>query len=176
MTGRPHQAPLGNRVAEAVASTIDRRQFLRRMAKVTFFAASVAAAGGGLVLLDTEQAGANPCGKSSNVPGAGCPNGGPYGYAPCGPSPCCSSLGKGCNCDLGNGACSSSGHCSGAQFDIYHPVNCWSCSTYSACGNAGCLCEFTTTCCDCGVDSRYCASSSGRCVAWYLTRTGGPFC
>lgn len=157
---------IGSRIAESLAERMERRQLFRRAAKMSFLTISIAAAGGGFMLLDAKRALANPCGNINNVPGNGCPNGGVYGYAPCGPSPCCSSLGNGCNCGTSGGGCLSGGKCLGAQYNIYSS-HCWSCQTSSPC-KTNCTCVYITTCCDCGVVSS-CGTPSGRCVSWYLT-------
>jgi hypothetical protein len=171
------------RLAESIARRIERRRFIRRSAAAVFSTVVGVAAGGGLEVLTATKALANPCGKSSNKPGPGCPVGGAnsiYGYAPCGPSPCCSWYGSSnCNCEAADaGNCKSkganNGYCEG-DGRYYSATNCWSCSV----GLNGYI--YTTTCCDCGINSAHksvCQPPSGssgggyyanRCVSWYLT-------
>lgn len=153
------------RFAEAVASTIDRRRFLRTSAKATFFTVAVATAGGGLSVLSAKPAWANPCGNKNNVPGPGCPTGGAYGFAPCGPSPCCDNPPRSaaCRCHDGAGGCKKNdgANCRGLEFPIYG-TGCWSCNTQTNLGG-GCYRINTTTCCDCG--TRNCGDPYARCVS-----------
>lgn len=162
-------APSG--FAVKLANRIERRRFLRLSSQAAFIGAAGLAAGAGLDLVRSPKAYANPCGVRTNVPGLGCPSGGKYGYAPCGPSPCCDHYGSGpCNCAnpaVPTGGCKSTGYCKGAGF-YYSGTNCWACGVHYG----GAL--WVTTCCDCEYKSAYyntCKPSSGkyfgRCIAWW---------
>jgi hypothetical protein len=161
-------------LAVKIAEGIERRRFMRRAAQTAFFLAAGVTVGGGLDLFGASKAYANPCGKKSNVPGLGCPKGGAtsvYGYAPCGPSPCCDYYGSGpCNCANAShpGLCLSSGRCAGDGY-YYANSNCWTCGVNIQ-GN-----EWLTTCCDCEYKDKYktdCKPSkgyyAGRCISWYV--------
>jgi hypothetical protein len=159
-------------IAVRLASRIERRRFLRLASQATFVAVAGIAVGEGLGAINPPKAYANPCGNKSNKAGLACPNGGEYGYAPCGPSPCCAHYSGGCNCAGSSpGSCKTSGYCAGDGY-YYSGTNCWSCAVSYA-GQ-----EFITTCCDCSYKSAYydtCKPSSGyyagRCISWW---TGSP--
>jgi hypothetical protein len=142
-----------------VASHIERRRFLRRSAQAAFVGVAGLAAGGGLTLFRAPSAYANACGTSASNkcgnangwPGPGCPT--VAGFAPCGPSPCCSYYGSGkCNCQSTPGNCKSNGTCEGKTTEVYS-TGCWSCG-YHVSGTT-----FVYTCCDC----HYTTSAAGGC-------------
>ncbi len=105
------------RFAEGVAERIDRRRFFRKAARSGFMTLAVLAAGGALDALVASPARAG-CGATAN--GLGCPTGGHYGTAPCGPSRCCSYIRSGypstCNCGSGGSCTSGTTHCHGRAY------------------------------------------------------------
>jgi hypothetical protein len=169
----PYRPGLSEQWAQTLAARIDRRQFMRRASKATFATVAIGLAGGGVsTLLFQGRAYANTCSDPSSVNGAGCPSGGVYGYAPCGPSPCCGAAGRsaGCNCSAGRGEClSGTKNCPGPEYNIYDnpnlsPSNCWACP--GPLYESGGLCYYqTTVCCDCGTTD--CSDPYGRCISWY---------
>jgi hypothetical protein len=159
-------AKMVERAAEQVATTIDRRRFLRRAAQGTFYTVAVITAGGGLDVLRAATAWAytSSCAGAGNV-GAGCPSGGHYGN-PCGPSRCCSHLGTrpaGCNCESsGHGCKSGTTRCKGKD-DTWGGTACWTCNGPSY-KSGDCYFRRQTTCCDCKTSG--CSDSSGHCISW----------
>jgi len=162
------------RIAERLAEKMERRRFIRRSSKVVFGTVAALAAGGGLQVLSSPKAFANECSARSGA-GPGCSTF--NGYAPCGPSPCCSWYNshdnKNCNCASGAGSCkskgSNSGYCEGNGY-FYSGSNCWGCS-YNIGG-----CDVVITCCDCAINSSHsstCKAGLGyyanRCITWSET-------
>jgi hypothetical protein len=155
------------RFAEGVAERIDRRRFFRKAARSGFITLAALAAGRALDALVASPARAG-CGATANGPG--CPTGGHYGTAPCGPSRCCSYIRSGypstCNCGSGGSCTSGTTHCHGRAY--YYSSGCWSCTGPAfACKTTGCYCRLKITCCDCATSG--CGDSSGRCISWYTT-------
>jgi hypothetical protein len=170
---------LPGRLAEGLAQRIERRRFFRRTGRSIFLLTAAVAAGEGLQILTAGDAFACDCNDSSCEKGLGCPTGGTYGLHPCGPSPCCSSLKKSCQCNKANGGCKDGGNCRGEGRNIYRS-HCWSCTVVRHCGGPKCECRFTTTCCDCMTHasckpSNYHGYWANRCISWYQTKAG-PFC
>jgi hypothetical protein len=164
---------LSGRLAEGLAQHIERRRFFRRTARAAFIVAAGVAAGEGLQVFKAGNAFACDCNDSSCTNGRGCPTGGKFGLHPCGPSPCCAALSTSCRCGSGGGSCKRGGNCFGDGINIYSS-HCWSCTITFACGNPGCICRSTTTCCDCLVAAS-CGTPYGRCISYYNS-VAGPFC
>ncbi len=139
-----------------LATAMNRRRFLRRMATGTFAGVAALAAG---ELISTSVAFAYPA-TCETTTGPGCP----YG---CGPSWACSVQSGGCHCSNGNGGCQNGTiNCQGNYNDWGTGINCWTC-VYEGCDNHS-RNRYTTTCCDCA--TTYC-DKDHRCIAYNTTVT-----
>lgn len=152
--------------ATRTATLIDRREFIRTMARGAFMASALLAATGSISTVLSGIAQAAPKPVCENEQGPGCP------YH-CGPSRCCtytSGRPAGCNCATGGGGCSTSGgYCLGPDYREYASGygGCWACyGPYSPC-KTGCQCRTVTLCCDCRT-SASCNDASGRCISSYV--------
>jgi hypothetical protein len=113
----PKQASIAERISVRVATTTDRRSFMRKTAGFAFKTVAVLAAGGAISEAFVAPAWAD-CGGAA---GKGCPtisSGGKTLSLGCGPSRCCtdtSGINSGCNCSNGSGGCKNNGgRCLGA--------------------------------------------------------------
>ena len=155
-------------LAVQIAKAIDRRGFLRRVARTGFVAAAATSVGAALdgVFAVPALAYASSCAQSEGDPvGPGCPNDSTFRPYPCGPSRCCNyTSGKpsGCGCSSGNATClSGTTHCKG-KAGTWSGTSCWTC-TGNTYGPNGCLLHITT-CCDCATSG--CGDSSNRCISY----------
>ncbi len=176
-------------IAISVATSIDRRRFLRRSANVGFYVASVTAAGGMMTILRESAALAavnRECAGIGNT-GLGCPNNGTSGY-PCGPSRCCNTTRPGtpggCDCSRSSSAdCKThtdDQYCFGNDFGFWGTSSgspgCWTCtsSCYKCGSDPPASCKNVTTCCDCRTDGSACndpiiSNGHGRCIAYHVS-------
>jgi len=158
-------------LAARVAERVDRRHFMRRVAKATFSAVALTAAGGTISVLRAAPAYAyaSACEGATDGVGAGCPSGGHYGK-PCGPSRCCGYLNgrpSGCHSGSNRGCPSGTTPCPG-KAGTWSGQSCWTCTgPVYPCDGTGCVCAYITTCCDCSTSG--CSDSSGRCISHCTT-------
>lgn len=145
-----------NRAVAGLATTMDRRQFIRRVAEVSFVTAATFVAG---VAIDRDEAFAQNLACDGSTIGYGYPGNPIYsGNAPpCGPDPCCHALQTGCQCwnDTTQTCINNGGTCGGNYpHSEWYPGNCWTCyGNYYTCGT--CQCRYITTCCDCYLTPAY---------------------
>lgn len=175
---------VAGRIAEVLVERIDRRRFMRRLARGAFVALALGSTAGGRHVLRRNLVQLVVKGDTCSGPGLGCP-GAAKGY-PCGSSRCCNTTRSGtpanCDCSVGSNSTTCKTHsstdtsttsrnCYGDDTRFY--ANCWTCVHC----NTSTHTQWTTTCCDCQTDRTNCAdpnidgTNRGRCIAFHSTST-----
>lgn len=165
-------ADAAERFAQGVASRIDRRRFMRRLARGAFFTCALASVGSASGIR-SELARLVVRGDTCSGPGPGCP--GAVRGNPCGMSRCCNFIRAGapnnCNCKEGTTGCKENGespNCYGGDTRVYSN-RCWTCVGPCSSGT-----RYTTTCCDCKTNANHCndpdlGGNRGRCISYHST-------